>query len=182
MNKSCVRGLLLLVLCGLGTAGSAQEATLEERAYQLGAGDVIKVTVYGEDDLTQELHVSEDGPVTYAFVGQFILSGKSVAQVESEITSRLLGDYLINPQVSVTMFEYRPFFITGEVVTPGSYPYQPGLTVRQAISIAGGLKERASSRKWFVVPSGGTELDRRRVQEDDPVGPGDTISVEQSFF
>ena len=64
----------------------------------------------------------------------------------------------------------------------GGIPWQPGLTVRTAITLAGGLRERASRSKWFLVPEGGGESDRRRVTEDDAVGPGDTLIIEQSFF
>jgi polysaccharide export outer membrane protein len=111
-----------------------------------------------------------------------MLAGKSVGQVEKEITERLRGDYLVDPQVSVSVAEFRDFFVQGEVGRTGGIPWQPGLTVRTAITLAGGLKERASRSKWFLVPEGGTEDDRRRVSEDDPVNPGDTVIVEQSFF
>lgn len=151
-------------------------------AYRLGPGDEIQVTVFGEADLTQKLRISEDGRVIYAFIGEFDFFGKTVDETEQLITDRLLGDYLVAPRVSVSIAKYRPFFIHGEVASQGGYPYEPGLTVRRAIAIAGGLKERASSRKWFLIPEGGTEADKRQVEVDDPVRPGDSITIEQSFF
>ena len=169
---------MLLLLPALG---QAQQADLKAD-YHLATGDVIYVRVYGEDDLTMRLEVPNDGEVRYAFVGNFVLAGKSVDQVEKEITERLRGDYLVDPQVSVSVAEFRDFFVQGEVGRTGGIPWQPGLTVRTAITLAGGLKERASRSKWFLVPEGGTEDDRRRVSEDDPVNPGDTVIVEQSFF
>jgi len=120
--------------------------------------------------------------VDYAFVGELVLAGKTVAQVQQEIHQRLLGDYLIDPKVSVSVARYRNFYVYGEVARPGGYAWEPGLTMRKVITLAGGLKERASGSKWYLVPEGGGEADRRRVSEDDPVAPGDTVTIEQSFF
>jgi polysaccharide export outer membrane protein len=158
------------------------QGEIDRADYQLATGDTIYVRVYGEDDLSMRLAVPNDGTVRYAFVGDFTLAGKTVGQVEQEITQRLKGDYLVDPQVSVSMAEFRDFFVQGEVANTGGFPWQPGLNVRTAISLAGGLRERASKSKWFLVPEGGTEQDRRRVSEDDLVNPGDTLIVEQSFF
>ena len=160
------------------TPGAGQDT----RDYVLGMGDVIEVMVYGEDDLSMQLKVGGTGVVNYAFVGRLSLAGKTVAAVEQGITERLKGDYLINPLVNVMVIQYRPFFIMGMVVSPGSYPYQPGLTVRRAITLAGGLKEGASSRKWFLIAERAPIDSRQKVTEDDSVNPGDTITIEESFF
>ena len=151
-------------------------------AYQLAAGDSVSIEVFGESDLSRNVKLGADGRINYAFVGQIELAGQTIAEIEKTITELLLGDYLINPQVSVTMAEYRPFFITGEVKRPGSFAYQPGLTISRAISLAGGLTERASDRKIYLKRDGMAEADRIRVDLDVEVGPGDTISIEQSFF
>jgi polysaccharide export outer membrane protein len=174
----------LLFICArlLPALNAYSQDTASEMGYRLATGDVIYVRVYGEDDLTMRLTVPSDGMVNYAFVGDFQLAGKTINQVEKEIMARLLGDYLVNPQVSVSIAEYRDFFIQGEVAKTGGMPWQPGLTVRTAITLAGGLRERASRSKWYLVPEGGGEEDRRKVSEDDPVNPGDTLIIEQSFF
>jgi protein involved in polysaccharide export with SLBB domain len=169
---------LFLAACIAGTA-YAQDI---DTSYHLGPGDSVSIQVFGESDLSRSVKLGEDGRVNYAFVGQIELAGQSLKEVESTITERLLGDYLINPQVSVTMAEYRPFFINGEVESPGSFPYQPGLTVSKAISLAGGMTERASDKKIYMISEGGLESDRVRVTLDDSVAPGVTITIEQSFF
>ena len=150
--------------------------------YRLASGDTIQVRVYGEDDLTMELDVPGNGAVEYAFVGAFELSGKSVRAVQQEIYQRLLGDYLVEPRVSVSVSSYRNFYVYGEVARPGGYAWEPGLTVRKVITLAGGLKERASGSKWFLVREGGSEADRIKVDEDYPMQAGDTLTIEQSFF
>jgi len=150
--------------------------------YVLAAGDTVEVRVYGEDDLSMQLDVPARGTVDYAFVGPIELPGKTVRGVQQELHDRLLGDYLVDPKISVSIVRYRNFYVYGEVARPGGYAWEPGLTVRKVITLAGGLKERASGSKWYLVPEGGSEDDRRRVDEDDPVGPGDTVTIEQSFF
>ena len=171
--------LLLFVLLPL--ASPAQDENLAGD-YSLATGDVILVRVYAEDDLTMELSVPENGRVDYAFVGEIMLAGKTVSLVQQEIYQRLLGDYLIEPRVSVMIVGYRNFYIYGEVARPGSYSWEPGLTVRKAITLAGGLRERASGSKWYLVPEGADESERRKVSEDESLRPGDTLSIEQSFF
>lgn len=180
LNRSLI--LLTLLLGFAPPAMAIAQETVDRAQYRLATGDVIYVRVYDEDDLSMRLSVPAEGRVDYAFVGSFELAGKSVEQVQEEITQRLLGDYLINPQVSVSIVEFRDFFVQGEVTKTGGIPWQPGLTVRTAITLAGGLRERASRSKWYLIPEGGSEDDRRRVTEDDPIQPGDTLIVEQSFF
>lgn len=174
--------LLFVLLALLASVSVAAQDVVSQTDYRLATGDTIYVRVYDEADLTMRLAVPNDGVVRYAFVGNLQLAGKTVDQLEEEIMGRLLGDYLVNPQVSVSIVEYRAFYIQGEVGKTGGIAWQPGLTVRTAITLAGGLKERASSSKWYLVPEGGGENDRRRVSEDDIVNPGDTLIIEQSFF
>ena len=174
--------MLCLMLPLQATAQETAQGGVNRAEYRLATGDTIYVRVYGEDDLTMRLAVPSDGSVDYAFVGKIQLAGKTIDDLEQEITRRLKGDYLVDPRVSVSMAEFRNFYIDGEVAKRGGFAWQPGLTVRTAISRAGGLRERASGSKWYIVPEGGTEKDRRKVSEDDIVNPGDTLIIEQSFF
>jgi polysaccharide export outer membrane protein len=178
----CLLNTLLLMLPAVAAARDAAAQSPGQGDYVLAAGDVIEVRVYGEDDLSTVLTVPTDGTVEYAFVGEFKLTGNNVNTVQREIYQRLLGDYLMQPRVSVTVLSYRDFYIYGEVAKPGAYPWQPGLTVRKALTLAGGLRERASTSKWFLVHEGGGENDRLKVAEDDPINPGDSLSINQSFF
>jgi protein involved in polysaccharide export with SLBB domain len=177
-----IKILISIVLALMLTPVSTFAQSEATGPYHLGPGDSVSIQVFGEGDLSRNVKLGEDGRINYAFVGQVELAGQTIAEVEKTITDKLLGDYLINPQVSVTMAEYRPFFINGEVRSPGSFAYQPGLTISRAISLAGGLTERASDRKIFLIRDGQGEADRFRVDLDQEVRPGDTISIEQSFF
>ncbi len=154
-----------------------------EGNYRLGTGDRIQIQVYGEADLSIDaIRVGESGTISYPYLGTVQLAGRTIQEVEDQILDGLKGDYLVNPSVSVSVIEYRPFFINGEVRRPGSYPFQPGLTVRQAIAIAGGLTERASSRglRLVRVDDGGEQ--NLKVEMAFEVLPGDSIFIEDSFF
>ena len=150
--------------------------------YKLASGDVIRINVFGEPDLSfEELRLTDAGTFSYPFIGELRAKGKTASEIEQMLVDNLKGEYLINPRVSVSVLTYREFFISGEVKEPGGYPYQPGLTLRRAIALAGGLTERASTKRINVI---------RDQQSDKPisgtldtvVAPGDTITIEQGFF
>ena len=176
----------LCLVCAFALAQSDTDAPAKSEAfskYQLSTGDVISIMVYGEDDLKKEkTRLTDAGTISYPVLGEIEVRGKTVGELEKVITDGLRGRYLVNPRVSVTIDEYRPFFINGQVEKGGSYPYQPGLTVRKAATIAGGFKERASLSKIFIVRDGDPSNTPRKVDLNAPIHPGDTITVEESFF
>ena len=149
--------------------------------YILDSGDLVRIQVYGESDLTLETRLSDSGTISYPFLGQIRVAGMTLERLRETITEGLSGDYLLNPRVNVTILEYRQFFINGEVRNPGGFPYQPGLTVRKAISIAGGFTERASRDEIFIIPDSRAGK-QKQVDLNAPVQPGDIITIEQSFF
>lgn len=183
------RFILLFGLC-LACAGTWAQSDTDAPAksetlskYRLATGDVISITVFGEDDLKRErTRLTDAGTISYPVLGEIEVRGKTVGELEKMITEGLRGRYLVNPRVSVTIDEYRPYFINGQVEKGGSYPYQPGLTVRKAATIAGGFKERASMSKIFVVRDGDPTNTPIKVDLNAPIYPGDMITVEESFF
>lgn len=153
----------------------------EQQQYILGAGDKIEIKVFGQADLSVTTLLGRSGKISYPFLGEIKIVGFSVKQVEQIIISGLKGDYLIHPDVSVQVLEYRDFYISGEVNNPGAYPYKPGLTINQAIAIAGGLTERASQDKIFLLKET-DKKNNRKAQINDPINAGDTITIGQRFF
>ncbi|WP_286233813.1 polysaccharide biosynthesis/export family protein [Thalassotalea sediminis] len=150
--------------------------------YQLGSGDSIAITVYNEPDLTTKVRINKSGKITFPFLNELHVHGLTTKQLALKIKKGLLGDYLINPQVSVSIVEYRPFFIHGQVKMPGGYPFQDDLTLDKAIAIAGGLAARASKTQWKItrVVNGKTVLLNADVAT--LILPDDIIEIEQSFF
>ena len=151
--------------------------------YKLETGDVISITVYGEEDLKREkVRLTDAGTISYPVLGEIQVRGKTVGDLEKFITDGLRGTYLVNPRVAVTIDEYRPFFVNGQVSNNGSFPYQPGLTVRKAVAIAGGFRERASQSKITIVRDGDATHTPIQADLNTPIHPGDTITVGESFF
>ena len=162
---------------------AAPAASSELSTYKLGVGDVITVQVVGEDELKREkVRLSDAGTLSFPYLGEIRVRGMTVGELGDYITKGLKGRYLLNPQVTVTILEYRDFFVNGLVGKPGGYPFTPGLTVRKAISIAGGFKERASKEKINVIHEDDNKGNSQRISLDAPVRPGDIITVEESFF
>lgn len=160
----------------------AQEGNLSMSQYQLGSGDRINISVFGQDDLSMEIRLPDVGTINYPFLGELKLVGMTAAEVESLIYEGLLGDYLVNPSVSVSIIEYRPFFIDGEVKRPGGYPYQPGLSVNKAAALAGGYTERANRDKITIVRESDGQQFEFSVSVTDMIQPGDIVTVNQRFF
>lgn len=161
---------------------SARAVSVASDSYRLGAGDVINISVYGEDDLSrQKYRLPDSGSISFPF-GEVRALGLSLVELEKRVADGLRGGYLINPRVSVSIDEYRPFFINGQVDKPGAYPYQPGMSVRKAVALAGGFKERASERNIFVMRETDPQQVQTKITPDGAVFPGDTITVEESFF
>jgi len=171
---------LLLSLIWLAAPSATGQAT--DSGYRLGPGDEINISVFGEPDLSMEFRLNDTGKLNYPFLGEINVEGLSVAELEQAITQGLKGPYLVNPEVTVSIAEYRPFFLNGEVMRPGGIPYQPRLTVERAIALGGGFTERASRNKIEVIRAGDPTETAVPVKLSDPVFPGDIITVNQSFF
>jgi polysaccharide export outer membrane protein len=170
----CLAALLML----------SQVASADGNAeYKLGSGDVISISVFGETDLSfKQIRLTDAGTFSYPFIGEVQAHGQTAAQIEQMLVNKLKGDYLVNPRVSVSVLEYRAFYISGEVKTPGGYPFQPGLTLRRAVALAGGFTERASENKISIVRDASADKAREHASLDALIRPGDTITVAEGFF
>lgn len=167
---------------GADQTGSTSELVANDvDNYRLAQGDQISIQVFDEPDLTLQQRVSASGVINYSYLGDLRVSGKTAQELESEITELLRDGYLVNPAVNVAVLEYRPFFINGEVRSPGSYPFQPGLTLDKAIALAGGLTDRASTRKMFVQKASNNGA-QSKASMSTPIAPGDIISIQEGFF
>lgn len=168
---------------GSGSAALSGSSSNSLSFYRLGVGDVVSVRVFGEDDLSRDkVRVTDAGTVAYPILGEIKVSGRTVGELEKLVADGLRGRYLVNPRVSVTIDEYRQFFVDGQVSKTGGYPYQPGLNVAKAISLAGGLRERASVNKMYITREGEKPQNRIKVDMSTEVRPGDILTVEESFF
>ena len=170
-----ILGLLLLNSSAVLAEGNS--------TYKLASGDVIRINVFGEPDLSlEEIRLNDAGIFSYPFLGEVRAKGKTAAEIEQYFTEQLKGDYLVDPRVTVSVLKYREFFISGEVKEPGGYRFQPGLTLRRAVALAGGLTERASVGRITIIRDQDPDRTPQPATLDTQVMPGDTITIDQGFF
>jgi polysaccharide export outer membrane protein len=173
---------------------SASQATSGDTLLQVN--DLVRITVFDEDDLLTETRIEKTGNITFPLIGPVQLAGKTVAEATEEIRSRLDKDYIIHPQVTLTILEYARQWVTvlGEVQKPGTVEVPPegGLDLLGAIALAGGYTRIAAPNKITVRRNvdGHDEVikvDGKRLAKDPSVQifyikPGDTIYIGQSIF
>jgi len=151
--------------------------------YRLGSGDHVKVTVFGQQDLTGDYAIDGTGRLAFPLIGAIDASGMTAHDLEKAIGTKLSPDFIRNPHVSVQIMSYRPFYIVGEVKTPGSYAFVSGMTVINAVALAGGFTYRAREDDFYVTHMG---QDGKRVRTeaspDSRIEPGDVITVRERYF
>ncbi|HYE87949.1 MAG TPA: polysaccharide biosynthesis/export family protein [Vicinamibacterales bacterium] len=149
--------LAQLLVAFLMAAGSMQTAVPAQQAqpsplqadlsYQIGPGDVLNIKVFDEPSLSGLFPVESDGTISYPFLLRVNVQGKTVRDVESDLTKRLLGNYLQNPQVTVDIANYRvrSIYVLGDVRTPGKYDIEGQVTLLEVIAKAGSLTSTAGN-------------------------------------
>lgn len=176
----CASALILSLPVSAQTPAPASASV--ESAYYLGPGDRVRVTVFGEAELTGEYEVAANGSLAFPLVGEVPADGLTPQQLSDAIADRLRGGYLREPHVASAVIGYRPFYILGEVARPGTYPYAADLDVTSAVAIAGGYTYRANRRRVYIRRLG--ESDERAYSLGDRVvvRPGDTVRIGERWF
>ncbi len=151
-------------------------------AYTLDSGDKLRVVVFGQDGLTNSYTVDAGGNVNLPLIGGVQARGTTTQQLSKVIAARLKQGFVRDPSVSVEVEAYRPFFILGEVTTPGQYPYVANMTVETAVAIAGGFGPRASKKTVELTRNAPGQQMRGSVPLNYPLVPGDTIVIKERWF
>ncbi len=180
---SLLRRLAVLALAFaaviFGAAGAAR-AQSADSDYVLGAGDKLRIQVFGEDDLSGEFEIDGAGRLSFPLIGEVVAGGKTVRALVNDLQAKLSDGYLRDPRVSVEVINYRPFTILGEVRNPGSYPYKNGMSVYEAVGLAGGFTYRADEDEVEIKRDKQTAT--YPADETTKVMPGDVIRVGERFF
>ena len=150
--------------------------------YRLGAGDKLRVQVFGEDSLGGEFTVSGAGFVALPLIGLVQAQGLTAPELQGRIVKALKTGYLKNPQVGVEVLTYRPFYILGEVGKPGEYPYSIGMSVLKAVARAEGFTYRANTRRVMIKHLGEVGEHEEAMTANTAVEPGDVIRIKERFF
>jgi polysaccharide export outer membrane protein len=184
-RPSVLAVVVAAVLAGCGMAGSDLPSLPPPpiTPYRLGAGDRIRIIVYGDKELSDSFAIADDGSVSLPLAGSVQASGRSTADIATGIAAALESRGMMrDPSVAVEVETYRPIFILGEVTKPGQYPYEPGMTAIAAVSIAGGYTYRAIESYVGILRKEGTTSVTGRTLPQDKVAPGDVITVYDRRF
>ena len=164
------------------TGPQTGDAASDAPVYRLAPDDRLRITVFGEPDLTGPFTVGSDGNLSFPLIGNVKASGLTIGELQAALTSRLGAKYLKNPKVAAELVDYRPFYILGEVNKPGQYPYRSGISVVAAVATAGGFTYRANHKTVAIKHVGRPGEEKVKLGADLLVQPGDTIRVLERFF
>jgi polysaccharide export outer membrane protein len=177
----------MLAISAFGGCASPAKYTVApavpaDTPYRLASGDRLRVIVFGQDNLSNSFSVDGTGVISMPLIGRVRAQGLTTSELERTIEARLRQGYLREPSVSVEVEAFRPFFVLGEVLVAGQYPFINGMTVQNAVAIAGGFTPRAVENCVEITRA----VDGRSVTFPAPlsaaVRPGDTVTVEERFF
>ena len=185
MNRRQLLSVLLLAApaaCAPRYAVTGFPAEPLNAPYTLASGDKLRVIVFGQDNLSNVYPVDGSGKISMPLIGAVPARGMTTHELERQIGERLRNGFLREPQVTVDVDTYRPFFILGEVTFPGQYPFVPNMTVETAVAIAGGFTPRAYHFDVKLARNMGGQTYRVAVPLTTAVRPGDTITIEERWF
>ncbi|HET7609146.1 MAG TPA: polysaccharide biosynthesis/export family protein [Gammaproteobacteria bacterium] len=158
-------------------------ATGRPSAYRLALGDKVKITVFNEPEMSGEFQVNSRGNVALPLAGNVAAVNKTVDQFKHAVAAKLSGKYVRNPRIGVEVVTYQAINVIGEVKNAGQYPYRPGLTMRDAVAMAGGYTYRANTHTLYVRHAGAPA--EHTIDVDGvppPIEPGDNVRVPERYF
>ncbi len=171
--------------CGGGTISEAEKQSLALAATEpatIQPGDKIRVIVFGEDKLSGEYELDQAGQISVPLAGTMKVEGMTQADLEQALAKKFRSQYLRDPKVTVTIASLAPYYIIGEVKSPGQKTYRSGLNVLTAIAIAGGPTYRASRDSVEIQRRGETKMHDYPISASVPILPGDIIKVPERYF
>jgi polysaccharide export outer membrane protein len=195
LRRSAFAGASLLV--GLAASARAQDvpalkgvvdetvvvsAPRTSNDYRFGPGDKLRVTVYGEDDLSGEFQIDGAGFIRLPLIGQMKAAGDTAHELETHVAQTLDDGYLADARVAIEVTTYRPFYIIGQVGKPGEYPYVSNMSALNAVALAGGFTEKAMESTLYVRHEGESEEHEITLSELTRIEPGDVVRVPETTF
>ena len=187
------KGLAIIALASCMTLSTANAQTEEEQgqlealsdqavalddSYLLGPGDVLGIVVFNHEDLSGDFVVSNAGIVSLPLIGEIRALGRTINAVRQDYSDLLANGFLVNPNISANISQYRPFFIVGGVRQPGAYPYQSGMSILHAIALAGSYSKPANRNIPPILKrTSGAPVSGETVSVHTPVFPGDLVEI-----
>jgi polysaccharide biosynthesis/export protein len=185
-----VRKLLALVMTAPLLLGGCARVPVTPEAftlsnqeiYRLATGDRLRILVFGQDSLSNTYTVDASGRIAFPLIGTVPAKGLTTADLEAALSGRLRGGFLREPQISVEVDQYRPFFILGEVKEAGQFPFVNGTTIQSAVAIAGGFAPRAARTYAELTRLVNGEMVTANVPINFQLRPGDTVVIKERYF
>ncbi len=182
------RPLLLLILSlGLFACASAdpipvKDDTIAPYVHVIKKGNVLNITVFGEDDISGSYTVDNRGMITFPMVEDIVAVDMTAEELRENLTAALAEDYLINPSLRIEVAGLAPIYVLGEVNKPGSYQYSDSINVLKAVALAGGFTYRAYKKRFDILRAGDDGSKAIRAHAQSVLYPGDTLVVKERFF
>jgi polysaccharide biosynthesis/export protein len=157
-------------------AGTPGVPVVPLERYTLDSGDRVRITVFGQDNLSRVYGVDGSGYVALPLVGAVRARGLTTGELAATITRGLDTKYVKDPKVTAEVDTYRPVFVLGEVKKAGQFPYVNAMTVEMAVAIAEGYTERANLCQVRLTRRFGGVRSTVMVPPDYPVQPGELFT------
>jgi polysaccharide export outer membrane protein len=185
-SVSILAGCFAIAACASNvtvvSSGDRYSAASKLDEYKVGPGDRVRLTVYNEPSMTGLFQVSASGKLAVPLIGDVDAANHTPAEIAALIQEKLAHGFLQSPRVTAEITDYRPFFILGEVVQAGQFPYLPGLTAMEAVATARGFTPRSQRKFVYIRREGEQEEVAYRLSPGLRVYPGDTVRVEERWF
>jgi polysaccharide export outer membrane protein len=153
-----------------------------EGGYTLGPGDKVRLTIFGETDLSGEYQLDGNGNIRVPLAGIVHAAGNTPQGLEAALYSALVPNYLRNPRINVEVTTYRPIYVLGQVQKPGQYAYVNNMTMMNAIGLAGGFTSQAKESTVLLRREGESKEEPVSTAQPLLIRPGDTIRVDTTMF
>lgn len=153
-----------------------------DSTYQLDSGDRININVFNQPDLSGEYQLDGDAQFVMPLIGRIEAKGLTAAELEQALVEKFRPDYLVNPRIFVQVLNYRPYYLIGEVLGTGAFPYIAGMTYLTAIAKAGGFTYRAKRDVVYVIRADDPLQQEVKLSVEEKVQPGDIIRIAERLF
>ena len=160
---------------------SAEPQEVLETMYILGPGDRLRITVFGEDHMSGEFQVDGSGRIAFPLIGEVRARGSNLREVEDRLIEKLKDGFLVDPSIRLEVLNYRPFYILGEVRNPGKYEYVSGISLFNAVAMAGGYTHRARKNRAEITRANQDEV-IENADHGTVILPGDVVYIRERFF
>lgn len=187
MLKNLFFTMIFIVLAGTAMAQSSPKEAMpqsgtSDSTYKLGIADKIQINVFNQPDLSGEYQLDGEGRIFMPLIGRVEAVGLTAAELEKVLVDMLKPDYLVNPRIFIQVGIYKPYYLVGEALGTGPFPYVSGMTYLQAIANAGGFTYRAKKDYVYVIRADDPSQTEIKLDVDEKVQPGDIIRIAERLF